>query len=249
MTEQGKRLGKGVAVALAVHVLLAALLGLFGYRFAQRPPQILEVTLSGGGGGGAKASQPQLPQPPQAEQPDEPVVPPDPDAIVEQRKEPQRKQPPRQTRPSAPAAAPRESSAAAAGEGEDGEASSGKGAGSGEGSGEGSGSGGGSGSGSGQGTGAGAGAPATPPYLLSSVEPRYPAAARNREIEGTVYVKMLVSAGGGVESAAVARSSGSSALDGAAVEAVYRWRFSPAKDVGGAPVRCYITVPVHFKLH
>ena len=91
--------------------------------------------------------------------------------------------------------------------------------------------------------------PVTPPYLVASTDPRYPPAARNREIEGTVYVKMLVNDGGSVESAFVARSSGNDALDGAAVEAVYNWRFSPAKDTLGSPVRCYITMPVNFVLH
>ena len=52
MTDRGRRFGKGVAIALAVHIIAAALLGVLGYRFTQRPPQILEVTLGGGGGGG-----------------------------------------------------------------------------------------------------------------------------------------------------------------------------------------------------
>ena len=166
MTDRGRRFGKGIAIALAVHIIAAALLGILGYRFTQRPPQILEVTLGGGGGSGS-----------------------------------------------------------------------------------GTGSGSGSGSGSGAGQGSGSGVPVTPPYLVSSTDPRYPPAARNREIEGTVYVKMLVSSGGSVENAFVARSSGNEALDGAAVEAVYNWSFSPAKDTYGSPVRCYITMPVNFVLH
>ena len=56
MTDRGRRLGKGIAIALAVHIIAAALLGILGYRFTQRPPQILEVTLGGGGGGGGKGS-------------------------------------------------------------------------------------------------------------------------------------------------------------------------------------------------
>ena len=44
----------------------------------------------------------------------------------------------------------------------------------------------------------------------------------------------------------VARSSGNEALDGAAVEAVYNWNFSPAKDTYGSPVRCYITIAGQF---
>ena len=52
MTDRGRRFGKGIAIALAVHIIAAALLGILGYRFTQRPPQILEVTWGGGGGGG-----------------------------------------------------------------------------------------------------------------------------------------------------------------------------------------------------
>ena len=55
MTDRGRRLGKGIAIALAVHIVAAALLGILGYRFTQRPPQILEVTLGGGGKGSAAA--------------------------------------------------------------------------------------------------------------------------------------------------------------------------------------------------
>ena len=56
MTDKGRRFSKGVAIALAVHLVVAALLGIFGYRFTQRPPQILEVTLGGGGGKGSAAA-------------------------------------------------------------------------------------------------------------------------------------------------------------------------------------------------
>ena len=40
MTDRGRRFGKGIAIALAVHIIAAALLGILGYRFKQRPPQI-----------------------------------------------------------------------------------------------------------------------------------------------------------------------------------------------------------------
>ena len=51
MKDEQKRFGKGFAVALAVHLVLAAGLGIFGYRFVHTPPEILEVSLEGGGGG------------------------------------------------------------------------------------------------------------------------------------------------------------------------------------------------------
>lgn len=261
MTDRGRRFGKGVAIALAVHIIAAALLGVLGYRFTQRPPQILEVTLGGGGGGGGKGSAAAVKgaenqQPGAAQQQVEKtqLARPKADDIVDQKQKPQQQEQQRQTQQNNTASEAAQSnvkSGEADGSGTGG--GEGTGAGTGQGSGEGSGSGTGSGSGSGSGQGAGqgsgSGVPVTPPYLVSSTDPRYPAAARNREIEGTVYVKMLVSSGGSVENAFVARSSGNEALDGAAVEAVYNWSFSPAKDTYDSPVRCYITMPVNFVLH
>lgn len=236
MTDKGRRFSKGVAIALAVHLVVAALLGIFGYRFTQRPPQILEVTLGGGGGKGsaaaAKGSESERQTSPPAQQSKQQMARPKADDIVDQKQKPQ----PRREEQPQPKQQERAASEQAQSNVKSGEAGA-------------AGSGGGEGTGAGTGQGSGAGLPVTPPYLVASTDPRYPPAARNREIEGTVYVKMLVNDGGSVESAFVARSSGNDALDGAAVEAVYNWRFSPAKDTLGSPVRCYITMPVNFVLH
>ena len=251
MTDRGRRFGKGIAIALAVHIIAAALLGILGYRFTQRPPQILEVTLGGGGGGGGKGSaaaekgtaETAAATVQQQKQQSAPVRT---DDIVDIKQKPQTQQ---QEQPRQPQSSSTSSEAAQTNvkSGETGGTGTGGGEGTGAGTGQGSGEG--SGSGTGSGSGSGSGVPVTPPYLVSSTDPRYPPAARNREIEGTVYVKMLVSSGGSVENAFVARSSGNEALDGAAVEAVYNWNFSPAKDTYGSPVRCYITMPVNFVLH
>ena len=248
MTDRGRRFGKGIAIALAVHIIAAALLGILGYRFTQRPPQILEVTWGGGGGGGGKGSaaaekgtaETAAATVQQQKQQSAPVRT---DDIVDRKQKPQTQQQeqPRQQQSSSTSSEAAQSNVKSGDPG----GGEGTGAGTGQGSGEGSGS----GTGSGAGQGSGSGVPVTPPYLVSSTDPRYPPAARNREIEGTVYVKMLVSSGGSVENAFVARSSGNEALDGAAVEAVYNWNFSPAKDTYGSPVRCYITMPVNFVLH
>ena len=214
MTDRGRRLGKGIAIALAVHIVAAALLGILGYRFTQRPPQILEVTLGGGGGGGGKGSAAaekgtaETAASAAVQQQKQQSAPVRTDDIVDRKQKPQTQQ---QEQPRQPQSSSTSSEAAQSN--------------------------------------VKSGVPVTPPYLVSSTDPRYPPAARNREIEDTVYVKMLVSSGGSVENAFVARSSGNEALDGAAVEAVYNWNFSPAKDTYGSPVRCYITMPVNFVLH
>lgn len=93
-----------------------------------------------------------------------------------------------------------------------------------------------------------AGVPITPPRFVSRPQPPYPSSARNNNITGTVYVSIVVGVSGGVESVSLAGSSGNSALDNAAVNGVYRWRFSPAKDRYGTPCRSRVSSAVQFKL-
>ena len=78
--------------------------------------------------------------------------------------------------------------------------------------------------------------------------PIYPAAARRREQQGTVTVKVLVGADGSVERAEIADSSGFDSLDDAALETVRsRWRFVPARRDGLA-VESWVLVPIRFAL-
>jgi protein TonB len=78
--------------------------------------------------------------------------------------------------------------------------------------------------------------------------PVYPAAARRREQQGTVTVRVLIGADGSVESAEVAESSGFDSLDDAALDTVRsRWRFVPARH-GGLAVESWVLVPIRFAL-
>lgn len=77
--------------------------------------------------------------------------------------------------------------------------------------------------------------------------PRYPSVARRRGIEGTVTLAVLVSAQGLASEVQLARSSGSTLLDEAALEAVRRWRFLPAL-AGGRAVEARVLVPIAFRL-
>lgn len=114
----------------------------------------------------------------------------------------------------------------------------------------GSGSGSGSGTGSGGGTGSGTKGLISPPRILQKVEPRYPESARRDGVEGSVTVKMEILENGKPSSVWVVGSSGRNELDEAAVKAVERWRFVPARDsVNGQPVVCITTVEVKFRLN
>lgn len=228
MKDEQKRFGKGFAVALAVHLVLAAGLGIFGYRFVHTPPEILEVSLESGGGG-AEAQEEEIEQ---EEQQEEPVIQSLED-IIDQKLKPKpqkkvvRKKATAATGPKAPAGNP---------------------TGNGTGTGTDSGTGSGSGSGNGSGSGEGRGVPVKPPRLLREVAPVYPASARNSGATGVVTVRILVGADGSVEDVTVVGSSGNSAMDSSVVTAVNKWRFSPAKDKYGQNARCRVTRAVSFNL-
>lgn len=234
MKDEQKRFGKGFAVALAVHLVLAAGLGIFGYRFVHTPPEILEVSLEGGGGG-AEAQEEEIEQ---EEQQEEPIIQSLED-IIDQKLKPKlqkkivKKKATAAPGPKAPAGNP---------------AGSGTGTGTGTGTGSGSGSGSGNGSGSGSGSGEGRGVPVKPPRLLREVAPVYPASARNSGATGVVTVRILVGADGSVEDVTVVGSSGNGAMDNSVVTAVNKWRFSPAKDKYGQNARCRVTRAVSFNL-
>ncbi len=122
-----------------------------------------------------------------------------------------------------------------------GQGSNGEGSGNGQGTGSGNDNGTGSGSGNGNGDGNGdALKPKTPPQLISDAAPNYPKKLQRQGIEGAVKVKILVGADGNAESVEVASSSGYEAFDNEAVKTAYRLSFSPAKNVYGDAVRCYI---------
>lgn len=232
MKDEQKRFGKGFAVALAVHLVLAAGLGIFGYRFVHTPPEILEVSLEGGGGG-AEAQEEEIEQ---EEQQEEPIIQSLED-IIDQKLKPKpqkkvvRKKATAASGPKAPAGNP-----------------AGSGTGTGTGTGTGSGSGSGSGNGSGNGSSEGRGVPVKPPRLLREVAPVYPASARNSGATGVVTVRILVGADGSVEDVTVVGSSGNGAMDNSVVTAVNKWRFSPAKDKYGQNARCRVTRAVSFNL-
>lgn len=223
MTDEQKRFNKGLIFALGFHIVVAAVLGILGFSFeTTRPPQVLEVTLSGGGP--AAAVQEEV-----IEEKIEQVTKED---IVDKKLKPKKEQrrvekkvvPNPNANPNAKVVAE-----GGTGTGESADAGGGEGEGSGSGSAQ--------------------GVPVTPPRIVSSVRPPYPSSARNASIEGTVYVKMLVNANGKVEEAFVSQSSGNAALDESAVKTVYKWRFSPAKDAFKEKVSCYITIPVNFRLN
>jgi protein TonB len=85
------------------------------------------------------------------------------------------------------------------------------------------------------------------PEPLEAIQPRYPLTARQRGEEGEVLCRVTVDETGAVVEVNLVRSSGTRALDNAAMRSVGRTPFAPAT-VGGKPVADSIVVSVSFRL-
>jgi TonB family protein len=84
-----------------------------------------------------------------------------------------------------------------------------------------------------------------PPCRVSGSLPVYPAGARERGLAGAPVVEVWIGAKGEVMDLAVVESAGA-LLDGALLDAVSHWRFTPAR-VRGVPVSVRITIQHHFR--
>lgn len=82
---------------------------------------------------------------------------------------------------------------------------------------------------------------------LNNPAPDYPAMSRRMGEEGRVLMRVLVSADGAADDVQIEKSSGSERLDNAAISAVKRWRFIPAKK-NSQPLSAYVLVPMKFVL-
>jgi protein TonB len=80
------------------------------------------------------------------------------------------------------------------------------------------------------------------------VKPRYPESARRAGAQGITTLRVRVLENGRVGEVLVEQSAGFRDLDMAAMEAVKKWLFEPAKR-GKDPVSVWVMLPVKFELH
>ncbi|MDP2248649.1 MAG: energy transducer TonB [Nitrosomonadales bacterium] len=83
---------------------------------------------------------------------------------------------------------------------------------------------------------------------LHNPPPDYPPLSRRVGEEGRVMLRVLVTKDGSAEHVEIEAGSGSSRLDKAALEAVKKWRFIPAKR-NNQPISAYVIVPIQFTLN
>ena len=82
---------------------------------------------------------------------------------------------------------------------------------------------------------------------LQNPAPAYPVQSRRIGEEGKVVLRVFVEPGGRPSQIEVKTPSGSLRLDVAAQEAVWRWKFVPAR-LGGEAVGAWVLVPIVFNL-
>lgn len=87
----------------------------------------------------------------------------------------------------------------------------------------------------------------SPAAYLDNPAPGYPETARRMRQEGTVSLKVLANASGQAAEVTLVASSGIPSLDQAALRAVRRWRFVPARQ-NGQPIASWVRIPIRFKL-
>ena len=85
----------------------------------------------------------------------------------------------------------------------------------------------------------------TRPERVRDVQPVYPSLARAAGVSGTVILEAVIGADGTVQDVRVLRPI--PLLDGAAIDAVRQWRFTPTL-LNGEPVPVVMTVTVTFRL-
>jgi protein TonB len=82
---------------------------------------------------------------------------------------------------------------------------------------------------------------------LNNPAPRYPTLSRRRGEEGRVLLQVWVDAHGQPQQVEIHQGSGYARLDEAALEAVRRWRFIPARR-GDETIAASVLVPIAFQI-
>jgi protein TonB len=89
---------------------------------------------------------------------------------------------------------------------------------------------------------------ALPPLVIVRVMPEYPWNARLEGIEGEVVLEAVIDEHGEVVRDKVVVVRALEQLDDAAIDALKRWKFRPARDRNGRAVKALVRVPLRFVL-
>ncbi len=222
---------KGAVASALIHIIVCALMGEAAVttHLLEKQEAVYDVALMSSSGAPAPAASPLSVEEPEAQEETSPPLSRLDDILEERQRE--TPEPEQRTTQTAPRPAP--ASAGASGAGESASSSEGSGGAGNEGIPPAS---------------DGIEAPVVPPSVMASRMPDYPSSARSKGVEGVAIVRFLLDKEGYVDTVEIAESSGSDALDRAALKAAEGFRFKPGLDGYGRAVRCYVYIPFAFRL-
>jgi TonB family protein len=87
----------------------------------------------------------------------------------------------------------------------------------------------------------------TAPQPTAVTTPQYPEEARRQNIEGDVWIKMLILSDGTVKRCYVLQST-NSLFNKGSLAAALQWRFRPAER-NGTPAYCFVAVPFKYRFN
>jgi protein TonB len=87
----------------------------------------------------------------------------------------------------------------------------------------------------------------TKPVLVEKTDPQYPEEARKGKVQGAVKLDATIGTDGRVVDLKIAESPDDS-LSKAAMDAVKNWKFKPAVNSKGKPIKVKMTLTVNFRL-
>lgn len=230
MSGMEPRYYKALAAALGIHILAAGVLGIYAWLPTPQNEKVIEVSLAGAPK--KKGVLKPAVAPKQKPKPKPVRIKPKQDDIIEKKPIEQVEEKPEEEIPETQEASTETTTDSVATDGEVGEQGSPDGV---EGGKE-------------DGNGGQDGVAVKLPYVTYKVEPNYPNECKLKKQEGTVTLRVMVSEEGKAIEASVVGSSGFETMDASAVKAVYKWRFSPARNAKGVKIRCYVNFPIVFKL-
>jgi protein TonB len=85
------------------------------------------------------------------------------------------------------------------------------------------------------------------PQVVHAEQPKYPDVARRANMEGYVWVKILVDKTGKPKKAVVIKESGGALFNDAATEAAMKYQFTPAV-MNAGPVTVWVAIKFNFQL-
>jgi TonB family protein len=86
-----------------------------------------------------------------------------------------------------------------------------------------------------------------PPRILRPVTPVYPFDAKTKGIEGRVVLRFIIDEEGRVQNPQIVKADPEGVFDESALAAIVKYKFEPAV-IGSRKVKCYVVLPVGFRL-